>query len=159
MVTQEQVKELFEYKENSLYWKAPLFKSRKDKPAGCFGKNGYRQIRTKYGKYLEHRLIYLYHYGVLPPYIDHIDGNPSNNSIENLRECTHMQNHFNEKKSKNNTSGFKGVSFHKPSQKWRASVFVNYKQHHLGLFEDIQDANLACIDFRNKHHGEFARHE
>ncbi len=159
MVTQEQVKELFEYKENSLYWKDPLFKTRKDKPAGCTLNNGYRQISVKYKKYLEHRLIYLYHHGVLPKYVDHIDGNTLNNSIENLRECTHMQNHFNQKKHKNNTSGFKGVSFHVLSQKWRASVWINYKQYHLGLFDDIKDAHTACVNFRNKHHGEFARHE
>lgn len=159
MVTQEQVKELFEYKENSLYWKISVPRAKKDRPAGCLLQSGYRQIRTKYGKYLEHRLIYLYHHGVLPTYIDHIDGNPSNNSIENLRECTHMQNHFNQKKHKNNTSGFKGVSFHNLTQKWRASVYINYKQYHLGLFEDIQEASAACVSFRNKHHGEFARHE
>ena len=94
----------------------------------------------------------------MPKYIDHIDGNPLNNKIENLRECTHQQNHFNERKPKNNTSGIKGVSFHKPTKKWRATVFLNYKQHYLGLFKDIKEAEKACIEFRNKHHGEFANH-
>ena len=159
MVTQEQVKELFYYNNGVLYWKNPWFKTQKDKPAGTLLNTGYRSIGIKYNKYLEHRLIYLYHHGVLPQYIDHIDGNPANNSIENLRECSNMQNHFNEKKPKNNTSGIKGVSFHKSTQKWRANVFLNYKQHYLGLFNDIQDAEKACVEFRNKHHGEFARHE
>ena len=159
MVTQQEVQELFDYKNGTLYWKNPWFKTRKDKPAGTRLNTGYRSICINYNKYLEHRLIYLYHHGVLPKYIDHVDGNPANNSIENLRECSSMQNHFNEKKPKNNTSGIKGVSFHKTTQKWRANVFLGYKQYYLGLFNDIQDAEKACVEFRNKHHGEFARHE
>ena len=159
MVTQKEVKELFDYNNGVLYWKNPWFKTRKDKPAGTRLNTGYRSICINYNKYLEHRLIYLYHHGVLPKYIDHVDGDPSNNLIENLRECSNMQNHFNEKKPKNNTSGIKGVSFHKATQKWRANVFLDYKQHYLGLFNDIQEAEKACKEFRNKHHGEFARHE
>jgi len=63
-------------------------------------------------------LIFLYHHGYLPKFVDHIDGNKKNNRIENLREATKSQNAMNQKVSTRNTSGIKGVMWHKRDKKW-----------------------------------------
>ncbi len=89
--------------------------------------------------------------------VDHRDGDGLNNRRTNLRPCTDIQNGGNQKIAKNNTSGFKGVSWHKPTGKWIAHVYINRKQVHLGLFADKIDAarayNLAAVE----HFGDFAR--
>lgn len=60
--------------------------------------------------------------------VDHINGNPSGNRKENLRICTNQENSFNKYKNSNNTSGYKGVSFDKDRNKWRASIHHNGKK-------------------------------
>lgn len=89
--------------------------------------------------------------------VDHADGNGLNNQKSNIRLCSHSENMRNTKMFKNNTSGFKGVSWHKRSNKWRAVIKVNAKHKHLGLFQtDIAAAN-AYNDAAKKYYGDFAR--
>lgn len=148
--TQIQLRALFEYKDGRLIWK------RMGKPAGS--KSGIYETVTLEGKsQYAHRLIFLWHHGYLPSSIDHIDGNPRNNRIENLRGATHGQNHGNRKKPVNNTSGFKGVSWHKKSNKWCASIKVKYQQIYLGLYENPSVAAEAYASAAKKYFGEFAR--
>ena len=75
--------------------------------------------------------------------IDHIDNNPSNNNVKNLRWCSQKENGYNQGKHINNTTGFKGVSFHKPLNKYVARIRMNGKQTHLGLFETAEEASKA----------------
>ena len=105
-----------------------------------------------------HRLIFLFHYGYLPKIIDHIDGNPLNNDIKNLRESTHIENCQNAKKRTTNTSGCKNVSWHKPANKWAVRLSINQKKVFFGLFEDIELADLVAHEARDLYHGKFARH-
>ena len=105
-----------------------------------------------------HRIIYMMVHGHMPKIIDHIDGDPSNNKIENLRGATHSQNMRNSKKPINNSSGFKGIYFSSRTKKWIAQCWIDNKKHYLGSFSDIHDAANAVIDFRKKHHGDFANH-
>ena len=88
--------------------------------------------------------------------IDHIDGNGLNNQRSNLRTCTSEENKMNRGKFVNNTSGFKGVSWHKPAMKWRAQINANGKTTHLGLFATKELAYEAYISACIKYHGEFA---
>jgi len=88
--------------------------------------------------------------------VDHKDTNKLNNSFLNLRLATQSQNMSNRGKQVVNTSGYKGVRFHKPTGKWQAYIKVNYKQKHLGLFEFIEDAAFAYNQAALKFHGEFA---
>jgi hypothetical protein len=97
------------------------------------------------------------HYGFLPKYIDHIDGNPLNNRIENLRPCTASENLCNAKTRKNNVSGTKGVSWFKPKQKWRARVSFNKKEYHIGYFDSQKAAEVAVTLARKNIHQKFAR--
>nr|UVM86127.1 MAG: AP2 domain protein [Bacteriophage sp.] len=69
-----------------------------------------------------------------------------------------MQNQYNAKKPKNNTSGVKGVYWQKQVKKWHAYCDVNGKRYHLGLFNDIERARLSVMKFREKMHKEFCNH-
>jgi hypothetical protein len=127
---------------------------------------GYYQIRITQpsGKpkgYLAHRMIWLFHHGYLKPnsIIDHIDGNTSNNRIENLREVTKSQNMWNCKISAYNTSGVKGITFVKKLNKWKAQFKCDGKHVYVGIFDTIEEAELMLIAERTKLHGDFARHE
>jgi len=89
--------------------------------------------------------------------IDHEDTNASNNRWTNLRPATHTQNQYNRTKLKNNTSGFKGVSLHRPSGKWFAMIRVDGAQNFLGAFDTAEEAGEAYRQAALKWHKEFAR--
>lgn len=102
----------------------------------------YIGIDGKY--YYAHRLAWLYIYGEWPKdQLDHIDQDSLNNRLSNLRDVTHSENHKNQKIPKNNSSGVLGVTFHNKAQKWVASIQVNSKSIHLGVFDLKDDAITA----------------
>lgn len=150
MVTQKRLHELFVYKDGYLI--------RNGKIAGSVSKRGYRCICVDNKIYKAHRLVYLYHHGYLPDQIDHVDKNPDNNRIENLRAATNGQNCMNRGIMRNNTSGAKGVFWCKDHKKWRVAVRVNKILKSFGRFEDFELAELVAIEARNKYHKEFANH-
>lgn len=84
---------------------------------------------------------------------EHEDRNPLNNQRSNLRiaERGALDNGQNRGLYSNNTSGFRGVAWHKPTRKWLAKVRVDGKQHNLGSFETPEQADAACKAFRAKH--------
>lgn len=88
---------------------------------------------------------------------DHINGNKLDNRRENLRVCNKSQNAANAKTYNTNKSQARGVSLHKQSGKWRASITVSRKNIHLGLYETVEEASRAYINAANKHFGDFAR--
>jgi AP2 domain/HNH endonuclease len=90
--------------------------------------------------------------------VDHIDGNGLNNTRGNLRLCSAFENQHNTRLRLNNTSGYKGVDWHRRSGRWRARVRVNHKTHHLGLYDTPEQAAEVARAFREKVHGEFANH-
>jgi hypothetical protein len=76
----------------------------------------------------------------------------------NLRRATHLENMRNIGVRKGSTSGFKGVSWHGPSKKWRARITINGKRRiSLGLFESKEKAGEAYRLAAYKYHGSFAR--
>jgi len=87
--------------------------------------------------------------------IDHINGDKLDNRRENLRSATRSQNKMNRGKQKNNTSGHKGVSWHR--NKWQVKIQVNSKQKHLGLFDDIEEAAKTYKKAAEKYHSNFAK--
>jgi hypothetical protein len=90
--------------------------------------------------------------------VDHKDRNGLNCIRSNLRSATRSQNGANRAMRSDNTSGVKGVAFHKATGKWQADVRSGGKKHYLGLFVDIHDAEAAVKAFREKVHGEYACH-
>ncbi|WP_206812132.1 HNH endonuclease [Paradesulfitobacterium ferrireducens] len=120
----------------------------------CREGTGYLMSRT-HGKTVKiHRLL-------MNPksdeYVDHKNGNPLDNRYENLRECRKQQNDFNAKIRSDNTSGYRGVSFHSPTRKWRAVINFNHRQYSLGLFENASDAAKAYNRAAAELFGDFAR--
>lgn len=89
--------------------------------------------------------------------VDHIDGNGLNNRRENMREATNAQNAHNSPIQRNNTSGFKGVSWHKRCAKWYARIKANGSCYRLGCFDTPEAAHAAYVAASEKLHGEFAR--
>lgn len=112
------LKELLEYDPaiGVFIWKnksAPRSKIKVGSIAGKIRKDGYLRISVDGYRYLEHRLARFYVHGEFPfgaqNFIDHIDGNKSNNQLSNLRVCTNAENMRNRGKNSNNTTGYKGV--------------------------------------------------
>ena len=110
--------------------------------AGC-NSQGYVKLCINGSLYLAHRVCYFIFHGETPRYIDHIDGDGSNNKIENLRSVTIQENSKNIKIPKDNSSGFIGVSWNKGVNKWTANITSSGKDIYLGCFENIEDAILA----------------
>lgn len=90
-------------------------------------------------------------------FVDHINGNPTDNRKENLRECTLSQNQGNRKLNENNTSGYKGVRWHKAAKKWQARINYKNAEIYLGLFKTAELAALAYNTEALKLFGEFAK--
>lgn len=155
MITQSKLLELFDYCDGQLIRKKNLGKFKKGTPAGTLRLDGYSQIHLNYKIYKTHQLIFLFHHGYIPPIIDHIDRNPLNNKIENLREVTATQNCANTKKNKNNKSGYRGVSWNKIAKKWAAHISINKKKKYLGFFKTAEIAYEAYCTEAKKHFGEF----
>lgn len=104
----------------------------------------YFVLKLDYKKYHAGRIAWLHFYGVLPDgEIDHIDRNPLNNSINNLRVVTRSENCQNRGIHKNNKLGVKGVSLHKKTGKYQAEIQINGKVTYLGIYKTIEEAKSA----------------
>jgi hypothetical protein len=154
MITQQQLLDSFEYKDGNLYWKISKKRVKAGQIAGTRHKTGYFQIQLNQKFMYLHRAIFFMHYGHLPDLLDHIDGNPSNNKIENLREATLGQNCWNQK-YKGSASGFKGVTWNKQNKKWQPQIKANGKKFYLGKFANLDDAIIAYQIAAAKLHGEY----
>lgn len=87
---------------------------------------------------------------------DHINGNKLDNRKSNLRVCTRQQNNINVGLNKANTSGYKGVAWHKRNKKWRAIIKYNKKSIWLGLYDTKEEAAIAYNKAAVKYFGEYA---
>jgi hypothetical protein len=76
-------------------------------------------------------------------WVDHINGDGLDNRRANLRAVTRGQNAINRRTGTNNTSGFKGVSWHPEMKRWRADISVGGKRRHLGTFARPEEAAAA----------------
>ena len=144
MITKKIIDEYFYVREDGLYWKKqPNQRIKINSKSGYSRLDGYKKVSIKRKTYYEHQLIFFYHHGYFPKEIDHVNGNPSDNRIENLREVTHSQNLANSQKKKKGSSKFKGVCWIKPDKIWMASITVNKQHIHLGRFKTEKEAAIA----------------
>lgn len=116
----------------------------------------YNKITKETKNFSLHRLIMNFPKNMQ---INHIDGNGLNNQKNNLRVCTQAENLRNSKKSKNNTSGYKGVSYNKYAKKYDARIMIDHKQIFLGNFKTLELAYVAYCKASKKYHGKFGRVE
>lgn len=152
---------MFEYDAETgrLVWRINTGKKRMiGKVAGATRSDGYQRVGINKKDYYCHHIVWAICTGSWPTqYVDHIDGNPSNNRIKNLRECTQSQNIANSKR-RESISGFKGVGVDPNNPlRWVAHITVNYKCHFLGSYRTPQLAHAAYIKAAKEHFGEFAR--
>lgn len=160
ILTQEKLKELFDYKDGFLFWKVNRGSNQlKDKKAGWINEGRHYDVMVQNKTYKLHRLIFAWHHGYFPKEIDHIDGNPLNNKIENLRPVTHSQNMQNSRLRKDNISGEKGVTWDKRFNKWRVHCVLDKKQYYGGSFKNLTEAIESVRKLREKLHSEFARYK
>lgn len=158
-ITQAELLEMLEYRNGELYWKKPNTNRLKpgDK-AGSMSNSGYHHTMVK-GKLLKtHRLIFLMFNGYLPECVDHINNNPADNRIENLRAATKAENCRNSRKQSDNKSGTKNVHWHGQAKMWRVQLTVDRKILRIGMFKDKELAELVAYEAREKFHGKFANH-
>lgn len=154
MASTELVRSAFDYDEKigRLRWKLT------GKLAGGVGANGYVEIGFHRKNWKSHRLVWLWHGRDLPEFLDHIDGDPLNGRVENLRAATKAQNMHNMKRTARNKCGVKGVFYDPLTGKWRARLMTHRKIVELGRHEDLEFAELVITMAREKYHGAFARH-
>ncbi len=149
-ITQDQVRQAFNYDPESglLTWIDGRRRTKVGKVAGSQRDDGYLDVRFNYKLIRAHRLIWLYVHGYLPPQIDHINGNRSDNRICNLRESNNHLNQQNVKRKKRPDktefkSRFLGVSWSSSKKKWIAQIKLNRKNYKLGEFSVEEDASKA----------------
>ncbi|MGB0817788.1 MAG: HNH endonuclease signature motif containing protein [Candidatus Puniceispirillaceae bacterium] len=158
---QKQLKSVFQYCKHSgkLFWKKSV--SRKcvvGKEAGStVPVSGALRVGLFGCDYLVHRIIWKMHYGTEPPMIDHIDGNPKNNRIENLRKATASINNKNKRRDKRSKTGISGIYFNKNTQNYHARYSVNGKRVHVGYFPTLEEAKKQLNKAR-KNNGYTERH-
>jgi hypothetical protein len=104
------------------------------------------------------RLLYLHRF-VYPSsakHVDHRDRNKLNCQKDNLRPANGTQNAANAGIRRDNTSGYKGVCWHKQRQKWNAQINVNGARKYLGLYDTPIEAAKAYDEKAKEVFGEFA---
>ena len=161
-LTVDLLKHLFDYDKETgnLIWKKTRAngKVKKGDIAGSMQTAGYLGVRINSKLYLAHRLIFLMHKGYLPKTLDHINGDRLDNRIENLRAVTASQNQHNRKINSNSTSGYKGVSYYKQTNKWCARIRLESKRINLGYYNTPEEADAVVRKAREELHGGFANH-
>lgn len=143
-----------EYKGGKLFWKTSIGNRAKiGEEAGYFIRLKYRVIEVKRKPYYSHRIIwYLIHNEWPILNIDHIDGNPENNLVENLRLCNQSLNCAN-KKSKRK---YKSV-YQNPKGRWYSKICKDYKSIHLGTFDTPEAAAEAYNVKAKELFGDFSK--
>ena len=132
---------------------------RHENPCAVCKVYGYNTICVQGERYRANRLAWFYMTGEWPAgQVDHENRNRADDRWGNLRDATHAQNQMNSKTPKNNTSGIKGVSWHKATRSWRASISVDGRTRHLG--HSCCKAEAACLYAvaANTYFGEFDSH-
>lgn len=98
---------------------------------GSLRTDGYRHLSIERKRHFFHRIVFFYHHGYLPKYIDHINRNKSDNRIENLRAATCSLNGFNRKADTKNKSGVTGVIWRHEPRRWISFIGLGGKYVHL----------------------------
>lgn len=159
MITYEEVREMFDYDPITgiLSWKK-TGKGRKRTVAGCLDGKGHYTIHLRPRSYQLHRIIWLWQTGEWPNgTVDHKNRIGTDNRWCNLRVANQTQQNANQTVRRTNTSGYKGVFWHKECKRYAAVIHVKGKKLWLGLHDTPEVAAAAYLEAAKKHFGEFAR--
>lgn len=145
--TQKYLREIFEYNPDDGFvrWKQGRSNMIAGSRVGSINKYGYLHVTINSKSYKLSRVIWILMFGSIPEnyYIDHINGNKSDNRLSNLRLATNNQNQQNRPAPKNSSSHYRGVTWHKQMKKWMARICHNNKRETLGFFETAEAAYAA----------------
>lgn len=157
MISYDELVKRFHYDPKTGEFTRKLRSGKKpEKKVGTISTDGYAEARIDNKRYFLHRLAWLYMTGEWPRHqIDHINRDKLDNRWANLREASGRQNGWNKPKMPNNTSGFKGVTFHKQTGKWQAQINYFGRNKYLGIFTKKNDAKQAYEAEAKSLHGEF----
>jgi hypothetical protein len=150
-LTQEQIKEFFDYKNGKLYWKIKrsIRVSIGDLVGTIVayqeGHKGYYRTRIGNNFYYCHNLVWKLFHNYYPKKIKFLNGDTLDYSIENIKEYDASEMLFANKKRKDNKSGYKGVLFIKRSGKYIAAISKENKRIYLGTYNTPEEANEAYL--------------
>lgn len=145
----ERILEFFEYDRDKAiliwkkHWRPQTASMVVGKVAGTMKPDGYIYICLNYKQYYLHRLVWLLEHGELERCVDHIDGDPRNNHISNLRAVTQRRNTQNQRKHR--AGKLLGASWSKSTGKYRPVIRIGDQQITLGYFDDAMEAHLAYM--------------
>ncbi len=163
--TVDRLRQLFTYDEEAglLFWNERPVASFKGTPAKkkqaagmwnkrCAGKvagtkdrAGYVIIKVDDRPIQAHRIIWAIAFGQWPEIIDHINGQPGDNRLSNLRNCDRRLNQRNQKRHRTNTSGRTGVAWDRFRGCWVAYIRMGGTQFNLGGYNSFEDAVNARL--------------
>jgi hypothetical protein len=155
------IRSAWEYRNDKLYWLINAGRGVSVKHPGDVVDTkpdplGYGYVSWRRKHYAIHRVVFLLARGWLPDCIDHIDGDPQNNRIENLRPATRLQNQHNRRINTRTKSGHKNITQHQG--KWCVRFSIARKTRHFGCFDTLEEACCTAARVRADLHKEFARH-
>jgi HNH endonuclease len=155
------VKKWFEYREDGhLYWKFKKGRALKGNRFGVLDSCGYIRGRLNRINYLEHVLVWLYHYNEFPKtQLDHINKINIDNRIENLREVTASENGYNKGAYKNNKIGIKNLFWENGSKRWKIVIKKDKKVVVAKRYQCLGRALHQIEDLRICVHGDYVRHK
>lgn len=130
-------------------WKVrPAMNIKAGSVAGRKDKQGRWGINIKNKKYSSSRLVWLYVHGVWPPdglQVDHINRNPGDNRLVNLRCVTGSENCMNRTYRHGINGEPRHASFLKKANKWQAQAMINQKLHYFGVYETFEEARQVSL--------------
>lgn len=153
----ENIKDFLSYDPDTgvfVWIKSKSSKAKAGSIAGSMDRDKYILISFNSKRYPAHRLAWYFVYNTWPTnMIDHINGNPSDNRISNLRDVSCAENLQNMRKpTKRNKTGYLGVSLFKRINKFQARICVNYKEIHLGYYDSADEAYKVYLDAKRRLH-------
>lgn len=126
-------------KRNAAIWNAKYAGTE----ASTLNTMGYKSISIFKKRYYAHRIAWIYTHGNFPTlFLDHINGNPKDNRLINLREVDNQRNHTNMKRDFRNKSGVTGITWNKEKHKWEANIYSNGKNTFLGYSDSIEELKV-----------------
>jgi hypothetical protein len=156
-VSVDRLKELFIYDplSGALTWKIDKGRAKVGMPVGSVDSGGRLRTELSGKTYAVHHIAFAIYYDRWPvDLVDHEDRNGVNNRISNLREANSQKNNCNRKTRTDNTSGYKGVSWHR--DRYEVRIMLEGKMIHVGSSKDPRIAALMYNEAAIKYHGEFA---